>query len=202
MSSETFSYPELYNAWKEELLAKKLTPLNLNFIQNTLFSLESLKHTNNNPVELVLVKRADFLIKNLIELRKHKLIEIIINKQNIDSSYLSKQELLFYDFIKNSENILQNKLLSFSDQLANFLDKNSNLSKKDSSKNEEQKEKDYNKEEDNIDETITVIFQKDIEKFIYVDKKNYGPFKINDIASIPIEIYNKILLPKQIAKEK
>ena len=86
--------------------------------------------------------------------------------------------------------------------MANFLDKNSNLSKKDSSKNEEQKEKEYNKEEDNIDETITVIFQKDIEKFIYVDKKNYGPFKINDIASIPIEIYNKILLPKQIAKEK
>ena len=201
-SSETILYPELFSAWKEELLSKNLTPLNLNFIKSYLQGLNEIFYSNSNPVHNLVMKRAKFLIQNLVEIRKQKILSMIMNKEPVESSYLSKQELLFYDYINNSDNVLQNKNLTFSAQLLDFILDKSNLSMNKEKISTELANKENLNFESRKKDKIEVIFLKDVEEFIYKNNKRFGPFKKNDEALIPEEIYRKVLHPKNIAMEK
>ena len=204
--SEKNSYKDLFNAWREELQSNTLTPLNLNFIKSYLLSIESFssENTEQNFINEVFIKRIEFLIQNLIELRKIKIINLIINKEQIETSYLSKQELLFYDYLKNSENILKNKSITFPNQLKEYLYQNSNMKINDEffeySVKEIQPIEDEEKETEIDVEEVTVVFLKDVDEFIYVDNKIYGPFKKNEVAVIPKELFSKILFPKKFVQ--
>lgn len=201
------TYDILFKAWKEELLSKSLLSLNLNFIKNNLQFLEIIKGNFQNEkfVTDVFIKRAEFLIQNLIELRKNKILISFLDNEKIISSYLSKQELYYYDYLKNSEQIIQNKQISFSDQTKEFLLQNSNIMK--DSMNDQEFKKSIEKTEiehstNNINEEVMVVFLKDIDSFVNLDNRVFGPYKKNDAVKIPKDIFTKILQPKNIAQLK
>lgn len=204
-SLERTSYKELYSAWKEELTGLNLTPLSLNFIKSYSQSLEELKSKNSTDQfsSGIFIKRCEFLLKNLIEMRKNKIVNSFLNNNELNSSYLSKQELIFYDYIKNSEQIIQNKSITFSPQMIDYLEENTNLTM---NKDLKLKEKIDSKEKiteikSTTSSSIKVIFLKEVDQFIYKNNQKFGPFKTNDIVEIPIDLFTNILRPKNIVKE-
>ena len=136
-------------------------------------------------------------------MRKNKKINSFLDNNELNSSYLSKQELIFYDYIKNSEQIIQNKSITFSPQMIDYLEESTNLAM---IKDLKLKEKIDSKEKtpemkSTTSSTIKVIFLKEVDQFIYKNNQKFGPFKTNDIVEIPIDLYTYILRPKNIVKE-
>ena len=136
-------------------------------------------------------------------MRKNKIINSFLDNNELNSSYLSKQELIFYDYIKNSEQIIQNKSITFSPQMIDYLEESTNLAM---IKDLKLKEKIDSKEKtpemkSTTSSTIKVIFLKEVDQFIYKNNQKFGPFKTNDIVEIPIDLYTYILRPKNIVKE-
>ena len=128
-----------------------------------------------------------------------------LDNEKITSSYLSKQELLYYDYLKNSENIIQNKKISFSDQTKEFLIQYSDILN--NSELEESPKKPSEKTSSdhlirNESEDVLVIFLKDINRFVYIDNRIFGPYKKNEVDRIPKDIFTKILQPKNFAQLK
>lgn len=204
-SSDSNSYRELLLAWKEELFNHDLTPLNLNFIRNYSLKIEEIKSKDikDQFFHEILLKRIDFLLTNLIEIRTNKIIDCFLSKKDINTSYLSKQELIFFDYIKNSNQILKNQSILFSPQMCDYLESNSNLfSTKEMNKNDNIENKILPPEASSSDDkTIVVVFLKDIEKFIYKNNQFFGPFKVGDVVEIPVELFTNILFPKNYVKE-
>ena len=207
MSSELLSYHNLFKAWKEELTLKQLTSLPLNFIKSFLQNIDDI-HSNKNPdkfIQEIFVKRVEFLTQNLINLRKNKILNSILSKEEIPTSYLSKQELLYYDYLKSAEKIIQNKPLNFSQQIKEFILQNSNLKsgKLDKTSTLEQEPSPRKDVPDSGNEgKITVVFLTDLEAFVYHNNQKFGPFKKNEEFLVPKDVFNKILKPKKIAIEK
>ena len=201
------TYQVLYNAWKEELLSKDLTSLDLNFIKKFKQQINGFTTENQDHefINNLFIKRIEFLIQDLITLRKTKIFNSVLNKEQISTSYLSKQELLYYDYVQNSEKILENKSLVFSGQIKDYISQNSNLKEQTIGTNQPQPKVESKASiEVNPSPTdeISVIFLEDLEEFIYVNNHKYGPFKKNEIAQIPKDVFSKILLPKKIAQIK
>lgn len=206
ISSDTnYTYQTLYNAWKEELLSKDLSSLHLNFIKLFLQQIDELTAEKHDDfIDDVFLKRIEFLIQDLINLRKIKIINSVLNKEQITTSYLSKQELLYYDYVKNSEMILQNKPLTFSGQVKDYIDQNSNFGFQSTEtselKNTQEATEQIDTEMLSKDE-ISVLFLQDFAEFSYLKDRKFGPFKKNDITKVPMEVFSKVLLPKGIAQK-
>ena len=207
MSSESNSYQKLFNAWKEELAVKQLTSLPLNFIKTFLQIIEEF-HSNKNPnkfISDIFIKRIEFLIQDLINLRKNKILNSILRREEVPSAYLSKQELLYYDYLKSSDRIIQNKPLNFSNQIKELIIQNSNFKLE-----KPEKTKTINKTSDTHitvqkgeeQEITSVIFITDLEEFIYLNNQKFGPYKKNDKAKVPKDVFDKVLGPKNIALKK
>ncbi len=208
ISSDTKpTYQTLYNAWREELLSKDLTSLDLNFIKKFKHQVDVFTAGTQNQDFLndLFIKRIEFLVQDLIDLRKIKIFNSVLNEEQISTSYLSKQELLYYDYIQNSEKILQNKSLVFSGQVRDYISQFSNLKGQTINESHTKSPNEPKITTENISppvDEVTVIFLEDIDEFVYLNNRKYGPFKKDDVAQIPTEIYSKILFPKNIAQKK
>ena len=205
-SESNTSYQNLFNAWREELSSKDLTSLNLNFIKSYQQVIENFSSGKEDQkfINQIFIKRIEFLIQNLIDLRKNKIINSIFEKKDILTSYLSKQELIFYDYLKNGENILQNNSIMFSNQMKEFLFQNSNINIEESVDNQKSGISPNPPQVENTraNDEIQVVFLKDLEEFVYLNNKKYGPFKKNELAKVPKEVFYKILNPKNFAQLK
>lgn len=204
-SDSNSTYHILYQAWQEELLSKTLTSLNLNFIKH--FSQEIADLTSQSYeqdfINDIFIKRITFLIHNLINLRKIKILNSVLNKEQISTSYLSKQELLYYDYVKNSELILQNKPLVFSGQVKEFFNHHSNFKDAINDTNQTQPVSESVKPINSVSSSvdgIEVRFLVDLDEFTYLNNRTFGPFKKDEIAKVPTEVFSKVLYPKKIAQ--
>jgi hypothetical protein len=206
--SEKNDYLELFTVWKEELHSKKLTPLNLSFIKN--FNEKVIKSnsqdTDTSLFSEIFRPRVEYLLQNLISLRRNKILQATLKKEEIETSYLSKQELLYLNFLESSNAIIEDKPLLFSDQLKEYITQNSNVN--DFKQNIEKKmvteQNSITLNVNNIskeEEDIEVSFLKDIDEFIFGNPaKIYGPFKANKTGFVPNVVYAKILQPRGYAK--
>ncbi len=111
------------------------------------------------------IKRAKKIISNLLDIRFRKILKAIIENKSISHESFTKEEKMIYDKIMDNYQF-------FSDLKKNILmGKTIN-------------EKNYEKD---LDESRTFIrFLRDVPNIIGIDMKKYGPFKKEDVASLPV----------------
>jgi DNA replication factor GINS len=175
-------YNELFETWKKELENEELEQLPSDFYSKAAEYLRKLREegrmldkrtvkANLLKKELKNVKR---LINDIIQMRYKKLNQKIINGEKISSGVLTIEEEKIYKGI-----------LPFTEAYSSFAKEI--LSGRTMRINVDQKQK-----------RQVLRFLKDIPPIIGVDMKPYGPFRIEDVASMPIE-NAKIMIKQGLA---
>lgn len=177
-------YNELYAIWKRELENNELEKLPPDFYLKVADYLRKLKEESRMldkrtakayllQKELRNVKR---MVNNLIQIRYKKLINKMAKSEKVSSGFLTVEE----------EKICK-EILPFMEAYNNFTKEI--LRGHVAEVNIEQRHK-----------RIVLRFLKDVPSIIGADMKTYGPFKIEDVASLPIE--NAKIMIKQGSAEK
>jgi len=124
------------------------------------------KVSRNNIISTIIdieLENISYLIESIFKLRFRKLLNLILNGQAIQKNLLCVEELETFTALKNS--------LNYYIEFLNCVKKGEPLYKTlDAPLN-----KDY----------LTIRFLKEVPKIIGHDLKEYGPFKIDDIAVLP-----------------
>lgn len=172
-------YNELYNAWKFEIENEELGSLKLGFFSKLSDYIQCLNEQNADEnkklVESSLLmhelNHVNCMIEELISTRYNKLIKIIKGKKELPLAVLSVEEKKifsnFLSFIKEYQLFKKNIFQG------TVFKKNTKRSSK----------------------RIVLRILKDIPALIGSDMKSYGPFLVEDVASLPSE--NAELLIKQ-----
>ncbi|MCW3997788.1 MAG: hypothetical protein NWF10_04390 [Candidatus Bathyarchaeota archaeon] len=172
-------YNELYNAWKYEIENEELGSLALDFYSNLSDYIDCIREENDDEnrksvkSSLLLheLTHVTCMIEELISTRYIKLIKIIDTKKKLPLSALSTEEKKvfsnFLSFIKEYK-LFRNNLMQGTSSKAN--------AKKPPKR-------------------VVLRILKDIPALIGSDMKSYGPFLVEDVASLPSE--NAELLIKQ-----
>lgn len=139
---------------------------------------EKLKTLN----ELANIKK---IIKELYEKREKKIIELVLNKSRTNSNLITNTNLLpeenpLYESLLKTMNEFRSKILH------NILDVNRTKALK-------------TKNEVKIN-NILIKFKVEVPQFVGKELETYGPFKPEDISSIPIEIANILINKGQAEK--
>lgn len=160
-------YNKLYNLWKNEE-KEEIQPLSQDvyseikaYLQNLRSEFESLdKNSLKAKLKLQEINRAKQLAKDLIFKRFQKFAVILYDKK-IDESLLTKEEKTIYDSLKQIakqvEKLTENMIEG----------KTGNINK--------------------LHDKTVIRFLQEAPAIVGSDMKIYGPFKPEDIASIPIK---------------
>ena len=168
-------YQELYDAWRKERLARDLQPLSKDFFEKaanyTKKLRESQRMIDNRTMKARLLRQeldnSKRLVSGIAATRFEKIVEsTLVEEISIPVGLLTNQE----------ETILQ-KLLEASNQYSRL--------RRDLSEGR-QPEGAASTSED-LPQKILVRFACDVPAIIGVDLRTYGPFKPEDIASLPAE---------------
>jgi DNA replication factor GINS len=177
-------YNDLYETWKRELENSKLERLPLDFYSRITDYLrktgEETRMLDKRTLKASFLKKetqnVERMIRELIRMRYKKLVRIMAEGKRVPSDVLTPEEKKIYDEASSFAEAFQN----FSkDILRGYLP----------SVVPEQRNK-----------RAALRFLKDIPPIIGSDMKTYGPFKAEDVASLPIE--NAKILVKQGLAEK
>jgi DNA replication factor GINS len=177
-------YSELYEAWKQEIQNAELTKLPTDFYASISDYIRKLRDegrmldkrtakANLLKKEIRNVKR---MVRELIQTRHRKLIYSAAKSEKIASDVLTVEEEKIYASISD----LQNALHSLTKNI--LQGQGPKFSKKQS----------HNR--------TVVRLLSDIPAIVGSDMKTYGPFKIEDVASLPAE--NAEIFVKQKLAEK
>jgi DNA replication factor GINS len=175
-------YSELYETWKKELENEELAQLPSDFYLKAAEYLRKLKEEgrmlDKRTVKASLLKRelknVKRLVNDIIQARYKKLNQKIINGEKISSGVLTIEEEKVYKSI-----------LPFTEAYSSFAKEI--LSGRTAKINIDQNNK-----------RLVLRFLKDTPPVIGVDMKAYGPFRIEDVASLPIE-NAKIMIKQGLA---
>lgn len=185
-------YDLLYSAWKREVNDASLGGLASDFYEkmviylgrindNKIFDKKTVK-INLLEHEALNVRR---MLSELLELRYRKILRTITKMNKIP------QELLTNDEIRMSE-----KFLGFTQVYQEFTDQ---LLQNQQSE-EDTVNKRYIKPEVQVThKRLTIRLKKNIPAIMGADMKSYGPFSVEDIASLP-ELNAQILVKQGLAK--
>jgi DNA replication factor GINS len=177
-------YNDLYEIWKQELENDKLQKLPSDFYSKTTEYLrkisEESRMLDKRTLKASFVKKemqnAERMIREIILMRYKKLVKIIAKNNKVPSGTLTAEEEKIYAGAPSFAEAFQ----SFTkDILRGYLPSISS----------EQKHK-----------RVALRFLKDIPSIIGADMKTYGPFKAEDVASLPVE--NVKILTKQCLAER
>jgi len=124
------------------------------------------------------------IIKELYEKRERKIIELVINKSRTNSSLITGQNLLPEE-------------ISLHDLLLKML--NENRKNVLHSTLDIEKIKINRAKKETVQNMKLIKFKKEVDKFVGKELEIYGPFKIEDVANIPVEIAD-ILIQKEKAE--
>lgn len=160
-------YSELYRAWKSEKTSISPQPLPSDFYQRTVIYLKSLEdETTSNDVHTVqgilLSKEKQIARRLLGELREARLRKIIEDAKNGNSTTM--------EGLTDEE---QNLVKELKDCLASFGEKQTEPKQMLSPKTQAL--------------LVVVRFLQDIPEIVGVDLKIYGPYKKEDVASLPAQ---------------
>lgn len=177
-------YNELYEVWKLELKSDELQRLPSDFYSGIVDYLKRLKEESRmldkRTVKSSLLKRetqnAKFMIHNLIRKRYKKIMRKTVKDEKFQTDALTAEEQKIYSGFSSSAEMCQ----SFAQNILRGL-----LPKVD------------------VKQTLkrdVLRFLKDVPAIIGADMKAYGPFKVEDVASLPKE--NAKILVRQGLAEK
>lgn len=155
-------YREIRKVWFAEQKEEALQPLGDNFFENATRYLKQLENMREGVHELVEVKmkRANYMLKDLIELRLEKIILNTITNVPLYNEALIREEKCVYNALKNLLTVKENRLEELEE--GNFL-------------------------------VVRVLV--DLPEIVGVDLQTYGPFKAEDVATLPRE--NAVALIKR-----
>ncbi len=182
-------YSELYAAWKAEMENSAIQPLPVDFFARVTIYLQQIKTENRgadkNNVKAALLEReqqnVNRIVKELLRTRYKKLLKTVNGGQK-----------LLPEILTNEEAELFNGLLPFTEAYRDFarglLRGQTPKTKAESAETKEQAAETPHKR-------VAVRFVKAIPAIIGSDMKTYGPFAVEDVASVPVE--NARILTKQ-----
>lgn len=177
-------YNELYTVWKRELESLELQKLSRNFYYEISSYLKRLreegrmldKKTAKAKLLEAEIRNVKFMVQGLMRVRFEKIIKKASEGQKIPPDTLTVQEeKIFADFLSIGEVYRT---------LAAALLQGHNLESKVESEHK----------------MVVLRFSKEIPEIIGADMKVYGPFKAEDVASIPVE-NAKILIRQGLAEK-
>ena len=167
-------YEEIYRAWKNEIENSSLQPLQRDFYSRSSVYMKRLLAEKENLDEKSLKFRlvtgeygnARKLMIDLCNLRFKKIAALAYESQSVPETTLTDEEELFFEnllnasthFSRTSRDIVEGQLITIE------------------TPKDEKKPK-----------RILVRFTRDIPAIIGVDMKPYGPFKSEDVATLPLE---------------
>lgn len=185
----------LFEAVRKEKMREELQSLPKNFYHKIIEYLkeQGYDRTNLNYEEIANFENIKKLIKDLYDSRERKIVNLALVKAKIensvvDMSAMTGEEEVFFNylvdfFIKNRENIIKN-ILEFKEPIKINLMFEDNIEEKTSLE----------------DEYITVRILSSLPSFVGSDMNVYGPFKKEDITTLPKEIA-EILIQKNRAEK-
>ncbi len=168
-------YQELYDAWKREELSRDLQALPKNFYEKAADDARKLRETQRMMDNKTMKAR---LLTQESENSRRLLSEIVTTRfRKMLDSLLSNEKLIPTGFLTREEQDIYQALLQASSQYSRL---RRNLS--------EGKQTDVVPSTSrDVPQKILVRFACEIPAIIGVDLKTYGPFKPEDIASLPAE---------------
>ena len=177
-------YEELYKIWKNELEKVALEELPRDFYARVADYLKKLKEETRMMdkkamrARLLRIEERNIkrMLREVIQVRRNKIVREIMMGREIPSSFLSDDEQNMYQ-----------KVLQFSENFQEFM-KQFLQGRKLTMTHEYASKK-------------TVLrFLKDVPAIVGQDMKIYGPFKAEDVASVPVG-NAKILIKQGLAEE-
>jgi len=176
-------YDEVYDAWKREQENTELQPLSKDFYVRLAGYVKKIREesrmldTNTAKAKLIKheLRNAHRLIEALVKLRYEKIFEAATSGKTIANEALTEEE-----------EALHGKILPFAESYQEFL-KNILLGRLSHSESGKEPPK-----------RMLVRFLKDMPAIIGADMKTYGPFKTEDIGTVPVE-NAKVLINQGIA---
>lgn len=214
-------YKRLYEQWFNEFRKKDITNLSQNdfteyrkfyeFIDN--FELKGDADLKENIFEIY-KKNVSFLFKDLLKMRKSKIIDSALNLQEIDlNSLYEAEKLLFQNLVASIKGFQKVKSLSIYEDHDNLnfpeikpiikeMEKTGHEERLEGEKIKEEIKKEVieekKREHDKVNYKL-IRFIKKTPALVGIDLLNYGPFKKEDLANIPYE-NAKILVEEKFAK--
>jgi DNA replication initiation complex subunit (GINS family) len=189
-------YDELYAAWRFEIENPELGGLSSDFYARAADYLRSINEENHlidkKTVKSTLLARelgrVKCMLQELIWARYKKLVALVSESQKPPSGLLAKEE-----------DSLCTSFLSFAISYQKFADKllQGQISTPVSSPVTSQASKAAAKK---VSKRVVLRFVKPVPAVVGVDMKTYGPFMVEDVASVPVE--NAGILVKQGLAEK
>jgi DNA replication factor GINS len=172
-------YNELYDAWKRELQNRELEKLSSDFYSRVADYVRRLREEtrmlDKRTVKASLLKKevqnAKHMVRELVRSRCRKIIKILAEGEKVSSDVLTPEE----DGIFKATSPVAEMYQSFTRSILRGQPPKVEV---------EQKHK-----------RVPLRFLKDVPPIIGADMKTYGPFKIEDVASLPVE--NAKILSKQ-----
>lgn len=173
-------YKKLYSLWKNEE-KDEIQPLSENvyleiksYLQNLKNEFESLdRRSLKSRLKLKEMNCAKHLAKDLIFRRINKLAMILYNKE-IDRSFLTREEKIIYDKLQQISKQIERLIESVIEGKTDNLDKSR--------------------------DKIIIRFMQGTPAIVGSDMKIYGPFKPEDVSSIPIKNAES-LIKRGVAKQ-
>jgi DNA replication factor GINS len=183
-------YNELYNAWKAEVSDSALGSLPQDFYVKINAYLAKIKEDNKildkKSLKVTLLEHekqhVNQMLEELLRLRYEKLLKAITETQKVPTASLVAEEA------KLCENFL-----SFSAAYQKFT--KSLLLGESSTSQTAAFAVSYGANIDASPKRVALCFSKNVPAVIGFDMKTYGPFKVEDVATLPIE--NAKMLVKQ-----
>lgn len=194
-------YKELFKLWMNERTNAALQLIPTDFYISTEGDLTKIYQTSQDSswTELSnqIIQRMEFLYKDIAKIRLAKILDMIMHEEPIEEKFLAWSERRLIKDLQRSIatlGILESTKLSLDVQnlsLANNVLENAET---DLIQDDNSTEKAIESFENNLIRIIS-----DIESFIGLDEKEYGPFIANDIVNLPVE-NAKALISKGLAK--
>ena len=173
-------FDKIQNKWKEEREKEQLTPMNEAFygaMRDFLKIRTTRAKEEINPlIKKILEERLNrlkFVINDLLRIRTFKIIQIILNKQEIDIN-LAREEQNFYERMKQIYDVYRKDVFSPKDVAYTDLNLPSVESVDEGS-------------EDEIEFVAIRFIQSTKDKIQGLDGRTYGPFEPEDVCLIPKE---------------
>jgi len=176
-------YDELYKIWKQELEGPEIGKLPTDFYSGIADYLRRLKEEgrmlDKRTVKARLLKRetrnVKRMVRQLIKVRYRKLIRMADKDKKVPSGFLTVEEERIYTGVLPFAEALR----SFAKDILRGCVPNVGV------KQERRR--------------IVLRFLKDVPAIVGADMKTYGPFKVEDVASLPVE-NAKILVKRALAE--
>ena len=178
-------YTTLYEAWKKEKETQKIQPLNKRFFAEISGYIKRLKDEIELLDEQTLLahlalekqKNLEKIVTEIIQIRYRKITNTLFNNQQIPSNHLTFEEANIYTGLSST----MREITNITQQIL---------------KGQVPDIKGIKRQEEST--VLVVRFLTDMPAIVGSNMKTYGPFKAEDIASLPIK-NAKSLINRSIA---